>query len=84
MIEYIDHKWADWKAAGYTNPGWYFWDETEANCYGPYESKAVAAEKFMEYVTMLERKASKSWILKLVGWSRNDLTFYIHLSLYST
>jgi hypothetical protein len=48
-VEYIDKECGLLKFAGYTNPGWYFWDETWSNCNGPYESKNVANEKLEQY-----------------------------------
>ena len=35
--------------AGFTQPGWYFWDETEAFCHGPYKTLEEAREKLDEY-----------------------------------
>lgn len=29
---------------GFNGAGWYFWDETEAYCYGPYESAEIAEQ----------------------------------------
>ena len=37
------------REAGYTRPGWYFWDETQAHCYGPYATRTRASEVAKEY-----------------------------------
>lgn len=34
---------------GYTGPGWYFWEETQSSCYGPYLSVLAAYDAFAEY-----------------------------------
>jgi hypothetical protein len=58
-MEHIYHYHQPWEplsdaqAAGYNGPGWYFWDETESLCYGPYGSREEAAEKMREYATTL-------------------------------
>jgi hypothetical protein len=36
-------------ASGITTQGWYFWDETWANCNGPYSSYELCREKITEY-----------------------------------
>ena len=38
---------------GVHRPGWYFWDETWATCYGPYESEQEADEACVEYAKHL-------------------------------
>lgn len=35
--------------AGYTQDGWYFWDETEAHAIGPYETFEAAEEARRNY-----------------------------------
>lgn len=39
----------DAKLAGYTAPGWYFWEETWAHCQGPFESKDEASMACKHY-----------------------------------
>ncbi len=39
---------------GYRGPGWYFWDETWAQAYGPYQTEAVAREMCSKYAASLE------------------------------
>ena len=34
---------------GGTSPGWYFWDETQAYRYGPYESEEEANKQLDRY-----------------------------------
>ncbi len=34
---------------GYTSAGYYFWDETWATCYGPYDSENIALEACAVY-----------------------------------
>ena len=46
-IEYIGRPWipeGDAFAAGYTKPGWYYWDKTWTDCFGPYKTEALAVE----------------------------------------
>ena len=38
---------------GWNGPGWYFWDETEAHCYGPFETAEEANKKLKEYAETL-------------------------------
>lgn len=40
-------------AWGYQGPGWYFWDETEAYCYGPYKSEKAAEIALNKYAEKL-------------------------------
>jgi hypothetical protein len=60
MIEYYDEIYvaenctspesqAQMKEAGYTGPGWYFWDETQSGCYGPYASALKAHQEQARY-----------------------------------
>jgi hypothetical protein len=48
-IQYIRKDWCDGKVAGYEGPGWYFWDETQSNCYGPYKTANGAARAKNKY-----------------------------------
>lgn len=41
------------QAWGYQGPGWYFWDETEAYCYGPYKSEKEAEIALNRYAETL-------------------------------
>jgi hypothetical protein len=41
------------KDFGYTTPGWYFCDESQAYVHGPYESREVAEIKHCEYFKWL-------------------------------
>lgn len=55
MIEYMFVK-PDGVDCGWNGIGWYFWDETEAWCHGPYESASVAKLKLSEYVNELNEE----------------------------
>ncbi len=52
-IEYINKQFDNWELAGYTSPGWYFWDETQSGCYGPYESEEIAIKNLEDYCHQL-------------------------------
>lgn len=39
---------------GYSVPGWYFWDETEAYCQGPFQDRDEASRKLDEYAKSLD------------------------------
>jgi hypothetical protein len=47
-VQYIAESFEDSDLAGWTKPGWYFWDEA-ASCHGPYESEQEARAKLDEY-----------------------------------
>ena len=52
-VEYIEKTSSEFhnaEFAGYTIPGWYFWDETWANCHGPFYSEQEANEKLEIYI----------------------------------
>jgi len=55
VVYYYAHgkDWHDADAQGFDGPGWYFWDETESQCYGPYETKELAELKLQEYAEWL-------------------------------
>ena len=61
MIEYMftnpaTKNWltyGDERDQGWVGPGWYFWDETETECYGPYISAKQAELKLKEYANGL-------------------------------
>jgi hypothetical protein len=57
MIEYLKDCAKGW---GFDGPGWYFWDEREAYCYGPYDSKEYAKIKFDEYCKRISNGNSDS------------------------
>lgn len=46
---YSEGEMSDLKLGGYTGPGWYFVDETEAYWYGPHKTEEEAAGKCVEY-----------------------------------
>lgn len=48
-VEYLDkakvpNGWPSAEEQGYKGPGWYFWDETGAYCYGPCVGEIVASK----------------------------------------
>lgn len=45
----------DAAAAGYTTEGWYFWDETEAHCLGPWVSQEAAEAQLKAYAEWLNQ-----------------------------
>lgn len=45
LIEKIEKEWKDAERSGYTTPGWYFWDETDSQCYGPFDSETVTEQQ---------------------------------------
>ena len=59
MIEWYDQQFYDecdsdaarkeFVDAGYNGPGWYFWDETQTQCYGPYKTALKAHEESWRY-----------------------------------
>jgi hypothetical protein len=48
-IQYLDKSFEYSDIAGYTTPGWYFWDETGAHCHGPCKDANEANEKLNLY-----------------------------------
>lgn len=42
-----------WDPAPWEANGWYFWDETWVNYYGPYSSEEEANKKCQEYAEQL-------------------------------
>jgi hypothetical protein len=51
-IEYLD-EFEDGGRAGWRGLGWYFWDETEAYCYGPFQDRVLAEEALKKYIETL-------------------------------
>ena len=49
MIEYIAITFPDANLAGWTGPGWYFWDEAQSSCIGPFGSKAECERAAKHY-----------------------------------
>ena len=53
----------DGDLAGYTGPGWYFWDETCTHCLGPFdtkdEAKAVSNRYWLTLANIGEKNMSK-------------------------
>jgi len=56
-VEYIGEEFfekPDLKKIGWTGNGWYFWDETLANCYGPYKTREEAKTHLYKYSKQLK------------------------------
>jgi len=56
MIEYIeDNAENSWNLSyyGFCGEGFYFWDETEACCYGPYSTRDEAQKSLEKYIERL-------------------------------
>jgi hypothetical protein len=52
-IEYLKTGDQNW---GWNGSGWYFWDETQAYCHGPYESQEKARQQLNKYVAYLDNE----------------------------
>jgi len=48
-IHFYDTPWEGGQDQGYQGPGWYFWDETQSDCVGPYPSRRKAEEATERY-----------------------------------
>ena len=44
----------DARDQGWNGPGWYFWDETEAYCHGPWKSAKEAEKELKKYALSLD------------------------------
>ncbi len=55
MICHYEEAFEGAEAAGYTTPGWYFWDETEAHCLGPWATQQDAERQMVVYAEWLNR-----------------------------
>ena len=53
MIDYLTLKSFDnendAKLSYWNGEGWYFWDETESICYGPYDTEELARDGEIKY-----------------------------------
>lgn len=52
-VHYLGEEIEDADLAGWEGPGWYFWDETQSHCYGPYDdvvSASLAAQRYAREV----------------------------------
>jgi hypothetical protein len=47
-VQYIAEAFKDSDLAGWTTPGWYFWDEA-SGCHGPYDNEQEARTELAEY-----------------------------------
>jgi hypothetical protein len=53
-IEYLGIPFTDCEIAGWQGAGWYFWDESDAYCHGPYTSFEEADEAMYKYALELD------------------------------
>lgn len=53
IIEYIDNPTTHMYNHGYNGPGYYFWDETDVFCYGPFESYARTVVEMEIYLALV-------------------------------
>lgn len=44
------------RAWGYDGPGWYFWDETQSNCIGPFPDVLEATDALHRYAQHLSQE----------------------------
>jgi len=52
-LRHYEYRAADLAAAGWTAPGWYFWDETWSVLHGPYLDQQEAQEALLAYARRL-------------------------------
>lgn len=76
MFQWLDSSYKQseptWKEAGYTTPGWYWWDETYACCYGPYKTQLLAEQAKNQYY--LQLNAAEHFLHSLKGQCVRILT----------
>lgn len=59
-VEWLDdHCVEDPELCGYTSQGWYFWDETQSQAYGPYNTWYKAYHACVDYYKELSRRDNK-------------------------
>ena len=51
---YYDHDKEDLNNTGFSGEGWYFWDETQSRCYGPYGGYVDVWDNKNKYIKKLE------------------------------
>lgn len=56
-VEHIGRAFPDAALCGWKEPGWYFWDESWANCYGPYITRGEAEDAANHYAAQLENSS---------------------------
>lgn len=49
MVQFLSQMWDTANMQGYAGRGWYFWDEAECDCYGPYDNREEAQKKSSLY-----------------------------------
>jgi hypothetical protein len=58
-IQFISQPFEDCYERGYSYPGWYFWDETQADCIGPFTTLSRATIELTRYCRWLNSKEQK-------------------------
>jgi len=78
-IQHIDAPWSDdAKLAGYDGPGWYFWDETQTICHGPYDTSKIAETNLHAYGVQLNQSPVSDELEETV--MDRLMTLYKHIS----
>lgn len=49
-VQFLGEPWPEGEECGWVGPGWYFWDETQANCHGPHPDKVAAILALHTYI----------------------------------
>ena len=49
VVQFLSQMWETANMQGYAGRGWYFWDESSFNCYGPYDNREEAEKKSSLY-----------------------------------
>ena len=54
FVNPVTNNWLKNPEDDWDGPGWYFWDETEAECHGPCNSAKEAEKELKEYALSLD------------------------------
>ncbi len=57
-IEMLSDYESDLERFGWAGAGWYFWNVTRNNCYGPYSSEERAKRQFLNHLKLLDNEHS--------------------------
>ena len=49
QVQKLVGSWDGCEAQGWDGPGWYFWDETQAYCHGPFKTEWEAVAELERY-----------------------------------
>ena len=53
MLDYLSSSWDKCEAQGFDGEGWYFWDERQYICYGPFKDEESAQKELDKYIKEL-------------------------------